>query len=55
MNQKSRKFTSGISVPQNMLICLSNLVPKVYDLIVRFNHENSKTEYFEGKERIVNE
>lgn len=46
---------SRLSVPHDILNRLSDLVPQVYDLIVRFNHENSKTEYLEGKERIVNE
>jgi len=46
---------SRSSVPQDILNRLSDLVPQVFDLIVRFNCENSKTEYLEAKERIVNE
>lgn len=45
---------SRSSIPQDILSRLSDLVPNVYDLIVRFNRENSKTEYLEEKERIVN-
>lgn len=46
---------SRSSVPQDILSRLSDLVPHVYNLIVRFNHESSKTEYLKEKERIVNE
>jgi glutamate racemase len=46
---------SRSSVPQDILNRLSDLVPPVYDLIVRFNSENSKTEYLETNERIENE
>jgi len=46
---------SRSSVPQDILTRLSDLVPQVYDLIVKFNRENPKTKYLEEKERIVNE
>lgn len=46
---------SRSSVPQDILSRLSDLVPQVYDLIVRFNRENSKTEYLKENERIVND
>ncbi len=46
---------SRSSVAQDILTRLSDLAPRVFDLIVRFNCENSKTEYLEAEERIVNE
>ena len=44
---------SRSAVPQDILNRLSDLVPQVYDLIVRFNRENSKTEFLKEDERIV--
>lgn len=43
---------SHTSIPLDILNRLSDLVPQVYDLIIRFNHENSKTDYLDEKERI---
>ncbi len=46
---------SRSTVSPDILNRLSDLVPQVYNLIIRFNCENSKTEYLDGKERIVYE
>lgn len=39
-------------LPEDMLLRLEDQVPAVYDLIVKFNRENSKTLYLADEERI---